>query len=176
VADKPGHILEIPDSLGRDVDRAKEGKIAPPPMEAFMSDAALEQVEAQSTAAAAPVHAESLQPITQAEAGRRTTFGGETLPGLPSTRRVIPAPFRRPSINISHHGRTWQPCRAEEIVPGDTVPGVGVVASAEPVTRYEAVAGVPDVAIGVKVIITGISGISQAFDPAEQLQAHRLER
>lgn len=134
MADKPGHVLEIPDSLGRDVDKAREGKIAPPPVEAFMSPAALEQAE--KAASTAPVHAEDLRPISKAEAGRRTTFDGETLPGVPATRRVIPAPFRRPRIAIDHHGKTWQTVRADQVREGDIVPGLGRVAEAGEMVLY----------------------------------------
>jgi hypothetical protein len=173
--DKPEHVIEIPESLGRDVDKAREGKLKGDlPIEAFMSDAALEQVDRQTQAAATPVHAEDLTPISKADAAQRTIIPrGGPLPSMPSTRRVIPAPFRRPRIDISHHGRSWQLCRADEIAAGDTVPDVGLVASAQIVTRYETVAGVPDVAIGMKVILRGVSGTELAFDPGQQVRAHR---
>jgi hypothetical protein len=171
--DKPAHIIEIPDSLGRDVDRYREGKGEAPPMDAFMSDESLAQVEAQTAAAATPVHAEDLVPISAGEAAERTTIRGETLPRMPTTRRVIPAPFRRPSIRITHHGRAWQPCRAEDVEVGDTVPDLGLVTDRQIVTRYATVAGVPDVAIGMKVILTGAGGIEQAFDLTEPVRAHR---
>jgi hypothetical protein len=171
--DRPPEIIEISESLGRDVDRWREGNGPAPPMEAFMSDESLEQVDRQTRAAGAPVHAEDLVPISAAEAATRTTFDGETLPRLPTTRRVIPAPFRRPSINITHHGRQWMPCRAELVEVGDTVPDVGRVVHRELVNRYETIAGVPDVAVGVKVILTGAGGIRRAFDPQEQIRAHR---
>ena len=173
MADKPAHVIEISDSLGRDVDKFREGRGEAPPMEAFMSDASLEQAERQTAAAAAPVHAEDLVPISRAEAARRTTFDGQTLPNMPTTRRVIPPPFRRPSISIAHHGRSWQPCRAEHVEVGDTVPDLGRVTSRQIVTRYETVAGIPDVAAGLKVILTGAGGIERSFDPAEQVRAHR---
>jgi hypothetical protein len=174
--DKPAEIIEISDALGRDVDKARAGKLKHDlPVEAFMSEQAIEQVAAETAAAAAPVHAEDLKPITRAEAARRETFDGEHLPsGLPRMKRVIPAPYRRDRIDISHHGRTWQPCRAGEVQVGDTVPGIGEVVKAEPVIRYETVAGVPDVAIGMKVKLTGKGGIVQAFDPGDQLRAHRV--
>lgn len=134
MADKPGHVLEIPDSLGRDVDKAREGKIAPPPIEAFMSPAALEQAE--KAASTAPVHAEDLRPISHAEAARRTTFDGEHMPGVPATRRVIPAPFRRDRIAIDHHGKTWQTVRADQVREGDIVPDLGLVTTADEMVLY----------------------------------------
>jgi hypothetical protein len=174
LADKPGHIIEIPDSLGRDVDAFREGRGPAPGVEAFMSPAALKQAEAQTAAAAAPVHAEDLVPITAAEAAARTTFGGEALPpGLPRLRRVIPAPYQRERISIGRHGRTWQPCTAGDIEVGDTVPGLGLVVRREEVVRYETVAGVPGVATGMDVKLTGKGGIERPYDPGTPLRAHR---
>lgn len=173
--DKPAHILEIPDSLGRDVDAFYEGKRPAPDISAFMSDEALAQVDAQTAAASAPVYAEDLVPISKAEAARRTTFDGETLPSMPATRRVIPEPFRRPRINLDRHGREWTTCRAEDVKAGDMVVDVGRVgADAEVFTRYETVAGVPDVAVGVKVKLTGISGNQVVLDHGTRVRAFRL--
>ena len=102
-------MLSIPDSLGRDLDKAAAGKIPAPPIEAFMSDAALEQVARNTAASGAPVHAEDLRPISAAEAAARTTFDGERLPSLPATRRVIPPPFRRDRSPVA--GSTARPGR-----------------------------------------------------------------
>lgn len=171
--ERPGEIIEISESLGRQVDKFRAGTGPAPPMEAFMSDASLEQVEKQTAAAATPVHAEDLIPISSAEAQRRTTFDGEHLPNMPTMRRVIPAPFQRPRIAIDHHGRTWQPCKAEDVQVGDTVPDVGRVVDRQLVTRYEPIAGVPHVAVGMKVILTGAGGITRDFDPQKPIRAHR---
>jgi hypothetical protein len=173
--DKPAHILEIPDSLGRDVDRYREGKGPAPPMEAFMSDAALAQVERQTAAAAAPVHAEDLIPISKAEAARRTTLDGETLPNMPATRRVIPAPFRRERIDLDRHGREWTSCPAEDVKKGDMVVDVGRIdRDAELVTLRGTVAGVTDVATGMEVVLTGIAGNQVKFAPGSRVRAFRL--
>jgi hypothetical protein len=175
--DRPAHILEIPESLGRDVDAFYAGKRPAPPVEAFMSDAALQQVEQQTRAASAPVHAEDLVPISKAEAAARTTFDGEHLPRVPATRRVIPAPFRRPRFDLDRHGRDWTTCRADDVAPGDMVAVDGTsfrVAAVEPVLRYEVVAGIPDVAVGMKVIITGIAGNQLVFEPGSNVRAFRL--
>jgi hypothetical protein len=172
--DKPDHIIEIPDSLGRDVDAFREGRGEAPPMEAFMSDASLEQVERQTAQAAAAVPAESLTPISAARAAEMTRFDGETLPNLPRTRRVIPAPFQRQRISITRHGRRWMPCLAEDVRPGDTVPGVGLVTARQVVRRHESVAGASGVTVGMKVILTGKGGASVTLDAHERVQAHRL--
>jgi hypothetical protein len=172
VTDKPAHILEIPDSLGRDVDKAREGKLKNPlPVEAFMSEGALQEVQDRSSA---PVHAEDLVPITKAEAARRTTFDGEHLPRVPANRRVLPAPFRRERVSLDRHGRAWQSCRADAVQAGDVVPEVGRVAGIDTDIRYETVAGIPDVATGMKVILVGIDGSRTALDPAQQVRAFRL--
>lgn len=134
MADKPGHVLEIPESLGRDVDKAREGKIPAPPIEAFLSPGALEQAEKMTSAE--PVHAEDLVPISKAEAARRTTFDGEHLPAVPTTRRVIPPPFRRQRISIDHHGKTWQSVRADQVLEGDIVPDLGRVAEVAEAVLY----------------------------------------
>lgn len=172
--DKPGHIIEIPDSLGRDVDRWKAGKGEAPPVEAFMSDTALSQVQAQTEQVARAVPAESLTPISKAQAAELTRFDGEHLPAIPRTQRVIPPPFRRPRIDISHHGRTWQRIAVEDVAEGDTVPGIGLVVRTETVRRFARVDGHPDVVEGMKVILTGKGGARVAFDLGERVLAHRL--
>jgi hypothetical protein len=172
--DRPDHIIEIPDSLGRDVDAFREGRGEAPPMEAFMSDASLEQVERQTAQAASAVPAESLTPISAAQAAEMTRFDGETMPNLPRTRRVIPPPFQRQRISITRHGRRWMPCLAEDVRPGDTVPGIGLVTARQVVRRHESVAGTSGVTVGMKVILTGKGGTSVSLDAHERVQAHRL--
>jgi hypothetical protein len=176
VSDRPAHIIEIPDSLGRDVDKAREGKLKGTlPIEAFMSEEAVAEVAGQTAAASAPVHAEDLWAISPAEAATRSTFNGETLPDHPVPRRVIPAPFQRPRIAIDHHGRGWTTCPVDKIAEGDMVVDIGRIArDAETVIRYETVAGIPDVAVGMKVVLTGISGNRVPFEPGTRVRAFRL--
>jgi hypothetical protein len=142
-------------------------------MEAFISEPVLEEI-ARNTDAAATVREQDMVPITKAEAASRITFDGEHLPRVPSTRRVLPAPFRRERISLDRHGRAWTQCRADEVAAGDVVPDVGKIAETEQVLRYETVAGVPDVAVGMKVILTGVAGNRAAFDPGHPLRAFRL--
>lgn len=172
MSDKPAHILEIPESLGRDVDKAREGKLKNAlPVEAFLSEGAL--AEAERNTQALPVHQEDLIPISPAEAASRTTFNGEGMPGLPKLRRVIPAPFSRDRVDLTRHGRTWQTCRADEVAAGDMVVDVGRVVSAEPVIRYETVAGIPDVATGMSVVIKGAGGNELVLQPGDSVRAFR---
>lgn len=174
MSDKPGHILEIPDSLGRDVDRFRAGDGPAPPVEAFMSEAALEEV-ARNTDAAATVREQDLVPITKAEAARRVTFDGESLPRVPSARRVLPAPFRRERVDLTRHGRAWTTCRADQVTPGDVVPDVGRIESAETVRRFEPAGDEGSgVAVGMKILLTGVAGNRAAFEPGEDVRAFRL--
>ena len=136
MADKPGHIIEISDALGRDVDKAKAGKLKQDlPIEAFMTDAALSELAARNKPAEA-VHAENLTAISPAEARRRQTFNGETLPDTPQVRRVIPAPFKRPSMTAGSHGKTWRHIRADKIRPDDIIPDIGLVTAVKEETVY----------------------------------------
>lgn len=194
MAEKPGHILEIPDSLGRDVDKAKAGNLKNPlPVEAFMSDAALQQVAAQTQAAAQPVHAGQLRPISSAEAAHRRTFNGDTLPDFPQSRRVIPAPFQRPSINGGRHGKSWQYVPASQIAKDDIVPDVGLVTDVREETVYATVGEVlgvepgqliaPDttlaaeekVAVGIAVVVISKGGTVRAFRQGDQVRVFRKD-
>lgn len=166
-------MLEIPASLSRDLDKAAAGKIPAPPIEAFMSDAALEQAERSTRASTEPVHAEDLRPISRAEAARRTTFDGEHLPGVPATRRVIPPPFRRPSARGGQHGKVWQSVRADHVHQDDMTECVGKVASAVSRLHREEVAGVPDVAAWVEVVLTGVGGVTVTVNAAAPVRVFR---
>jgi hypothetical protein len=170
--DKPAHILEISDALGRDVDRARAGTLKRAlPVEAFMSDASLN--EAERSMAALPVHQGDLVPISPAEAASRTTFDGESLPSLPKLRRVIPEPFRRERVSLDRHGRAWQNCRADLVAKGDVVPGVGRVVKTEHKISYGTVAGMSDVATGMSVVITGVGGNVLNLQPGDSVKAFR---
>ncbi len=200
--DKPGHILEIPDSLGRDVDKAKAGKLkADLPVEAFMSDAALEQVTRQSQQRAEAVHAETMIPISRAEAAARTTFtrDGEQVPVVPAVRRVIPPPFRRPRIEAGQHGKTWQMAKASTLREGDIIPDIGRLELAEERTVYarreDVLAGTPwanpvtagpgntlpvqphevadFVAIGLVVLVRGAGGAVRAYRESDDVRVFR---
>ena len=134
----------------------------------------LTSLAVQTAAAAAPVHAEDLTPISRDEAARRTTFDGQSLPAMPSTRRVIPAPFRRDRISgAEHHGKTWQSVRADQVRAGDIVPDLGLVASAHERLRRETVAGVAGVPTRVEFVLTGAGGVVRALRPDAQVRVFR---
>lgn len=176
--EKPAHILEIPDSLGRDIDKARADPSRPAiPIESFMSDQALETAEAL-TRRAEPVHAEDLTPISHADARQRTTFDGEHMIRAPATRRVIPAPFRRQSIDLIVPGEKkpeWVSIRADQVLEGDIVVDIGKVVASDTAVRRMKVAGVEDVAVGTDVTLTGAGGVIRTFDAAHKVRAFHLE-
>jgi hypothetical protein len=185
--DRPGGMLEISPALERDMDKAAAGKIPAPPIEAFMSDAALQDAQDATTAAAAPVHAENLRPISGAEAARRSTFDGTTLPGHGRQRRVIPAPFRRDrAVGAVHHGKEWVTVRAWQLEAGDIVPGTGLVTSVGTRNRYKTRGEVmgreelsfasrsdDPIAVGVDVILRGAGGVETILDSSSEVRAFR---
>lgn len=133
-------------------------------MEAFFSDEALESMVPGSE----PVRAESLAPISPAEAASRSTFNGSTLPRHPVTRRVIPAPYRRDSIRAGRHGKTWQEALAGTVRPGNMVPDVGMVIAVDQQIRRED--GIP---VGMELVIIGAGGNELVADPGERLRVFR---
>ena len=167
-------MVQLTPALERDLDKAAAGKIGPPPIEAFMSDSALQAAEDATRAASAPVHAEDLRPISKAEAARRTTFGGEILPSMPAPRRVIPAPFRRPTATGGAHGKSWhESVRADDLGVGDIIPDLGRVIRLREVIRREDIGGVQGVAAGTDVEVTGAGGLVRTFDAAVRLRVFR---
>jgi hypothetical protein len=175
----------VPDKVAEHLDAGHDV-----PVEAMVSEAAMEQFEDHLKSQAAPVHAEDLIPVRRDDpriAG--PGFGnGEVLPKVPQRRRVIPAPFRRPSIHIDHHGKSWQGRRADQIEAGDIVPDVGRVAHADLRTRYVELREVVDpvemrgrypstpVAAGLEVALTGIDGREHLFEPSQQVRVFTAAR
>jgi hypothetical protein len=197
-----GHGGKVPgkwkDSLPIIPDRAAElldaGRDVP--LEALVSDKALEGFAAHVAKQAEPVHAEDLIPVSRNDpriAG--PSFGnGSTLPNVPKMRRVIPAPFQRPSIHIDHHGKTWQRKLVTALKAGDIVPDVGRLAF-DPfrVVRYrkrseltaslmppawqkelsadsDVQAGDVDVAVGVEYLLRGIDGKTRCYREGDQVR------
>jgi hypothetical protein len=166
-------MLEISPAVARDMEKAKEGKIPAPPIEAFMSDDMASKIESASKLPTQPVHAETLRPITRGEANRRTTITGNTLPSMPAPRRVIPAPFQRPTVNGGTHGKSWQNVRAGQVAAGDIIPEVGLVFSTHELLERETVAEVDGVPTRVSIVVTSISGDRHKFAPEHQLRVFR---
>jgi hypothetical protein len=175
----------VPDRVAEHLDSGRDV-----PVEAMVSEKAMEQFEDHLKRQAEPVHAEDLIPVSRDDPRiSGPSFGnGSTLPKVPQRRRVIPAPFRRPSIHIDHHGRTWQVRRADQAEPGDIVPDVGRVASAVSRVRYVPRSYVvseslldgrdPDeqVAFGLEVALTGIDGREHLFEPSQRIRVFTAAR
>lgn len=171
--DRPGGMLEISPALERDLDKAAQGKIPAPPIEAFMSDAALQEAQDATDAASAPVHAEDLTPISPVEAAARRTQHGESLPSMPTMRKVIPAPFRRPSVTGGSHGKRWQLVRAGQVARGDIIPDLGLVTGTEERVIRESVAGVGEVPVRTEIAVTGAGGLTRQFRLDAQVRVFR---
>lgn len=131
-----------------------------------------------------PLRAEDLKPISKAEATRRRTFTGEGMPSFPTTRRVIPPPYQRPSATIRQdHGKTWQTCRMDQVEPGDMVAGCGLITEREDRIRYDdieiAVVGQPEsshtikAAVGTDVYLTNVSGDQFSSDAVSIVRVFR---
>lgn len=129
----------IPDAV---VEKIQKGEDVPLEQ---ISRAAAEMKAARDTDKARPLHQETLTPTTRAHANTLMTGNPQghlqrgTMPRAPSTRRVIPPPFKRESISIRVPGEPvpeWRNLRASQVLEGDIVPGVGRVISSERRTRY----------------------------------------
>lgn len=122
--DEGQSFLNIPDSLGRDID---SGKAANRDITDFLPDSMSQQLLDMSSPG--PVHAENLIPISaQQGAGLRTIDPASgSLPKMPATRRVIPAPYKRDRAVGGSHGKAWMLTTAEKIAPGDIVTDVGLI-------------------------------------------------
>lgn len=158
--------LPISDAMGRDIDKgiANGRDIAD-----FLPDAVAQEMLDMSRPG--PVHAENLIPISPDHAREMRTQKGDTLPKMPATRRVIPAPYRRDRITGGRHGKSWQEVPPSAIQPGDIITDIGLVVIVGTAIRYESVAdNVPEgtelamwrpedkVAMSMDVVVTGAGG------------------
>jgi hypothetical protein len=146
------------------------------PLEELAGSRAPEILEQARQSRSAPVHAQDLKPISREEATRRTTFGGDSMPSFPSTRKVIPAPFKRPSISLSSREgdrREWHTVRADSIREDDIVVDLGKVRFVRHFIQREDVAGVIGVATGVLVTLYGPE-ITRSYDDYQQVTAFVL--
>ena len=187
--DRPAGMLQIPRSTEKEVEKWRDGKAPAPPVEHFLPDSALAEIERASRAKAEPVRADRLYPITAGEAAARRTQAGAELPKMPAPRRVIPAPFQRPRVTGGSHGKAWQEIRAENLSLGDIVPGVGRVVARSVRTVYvsreaaeqpgpltgpvSAEPGEDKVAVGEVVLVEGAGREVKAFRFGTYAQAFR---
>lgn len=171
--DRPGGILEISPALERDMEKAKQGKIPNPPIEAFMSDNMVSEIEKTAALPSQPIHAETLRPITRGEANRRTTFNGETLPNMPAPRRVIPPPFQRPSVRGGSHGKTWRNVKADQVRTGDIIPDLGRVIDVREVLYRETIGEYQGVPTKIVWRLSGAGGEVWDVHPDAPLRVFR---
>jgi hypothetical protein len=172
------NIPYMTDPMKRALDTGKDL-----PIEQMVSDKGLDQINKAKLERAAPVHAETLRPMTQAAAAQRTMFRGDgVLPQAPSTRRIIPKPFQRERIVLSGahgHGKVWSNVRAEQIREGDIIPDIGMVDFTLETTRREDIAHEGDyelndgVATGTLIYVEGAGGNNAVFAPHQQVRVFR---
>lgn len=179
-------FLPISDAMARDLDNGRAGNRT---YEDFIPDSALQAMKDDQDRRSV-VRGEDLIPISKAEAARRTTFDGESLPtGIPSTRRVIPAPFKRDRVVGGRHGKTWhEGMAAKEIRARDIIPDIGLVRRVEHYVRHEEVShphihdgdgtveGCPGCfppAVGVDVQVIGGDGRYHVLDAEASVRVFR---
>ncbi len=185
MADSPaGGFLPISDAMGRDLDNGRADNKA---LDDFIPDTVLQEMKDRQDAQTT-VRAQDLIPISKADAARRTTFGGETMPSLPKSRRVIPAPYRRDRVVGGKHGKSWHEMAAAGVEPGDIIPDVGLVQAVSTEVRHGALwaqhihedAGTVDgcpgcfaPAEGLDVIVYGGDGQPSRYDSKVILRVFR---
>lgn len=169
----PNGVPIIPDKVADKISQGKRNFS----IEEVVGEKAVEAIAAGNAQRGAPIHAEALRPMSREEARQRTTFDGQSLPNLPTTRRVIPAPFKRPVINLQVPGaprKEWRYIRADELAEGDIVPGVGKVVEVGSHIDRRTVAGVEGVAVNTFVFAVGQGGQVGVYEPHEQVRAFRF--
>lgn len=185
-------FLPISDSMGRDLD---SGRAIGRDVADFLPDSVLQELYDASHPG--PVHAENLVPISPAAAKEMRTQTGDTLPKMPATRRVIPAPYKRDRITGGRHGKKWTTCAAQDIHPGDIITGIGLIVRVERrvvyATREQVAQGMansatllgvpgfpvpghdPDdlVAVGEATLVLGAGGNTARYRAAEEVKVFR---
>ena len=186
-------FLPISNGMAKDID---SGKAAGRDFADFLPDSVAQELYDQSRPG--PVRAENLVPISKAEAKRRLTFDGDTMPKFPATRRVIPAPYQRDRVTGGQHGKKWRELVAQQIHPGDIIPDIGLVVRVEERTLYatrsdaeaghahvDPLVGGPDgeipagyaeedvVAAGMAVLVVGAGGNVSVFRPDSEGRVFR---
>lgn len=139
-------------------------------------------IEERSKRAGEPLRMEGLKPLPPEMMSQRTPRG--VIPGgagaldmVPSMRKTIPAPFKRPRIDIDHHGKTWGYLRARDVAAGDIVVDFGKIERVTPYVHHEpdfTSRGRPTVATREGIILTNIAGDGMDVDSHEQLRVFRV--
>lgn len=175
-------MLHISDAMARDID---SGKAAGRDVADFLPDDMAQQLYDMSSPG--PVHAENLIPISarQGEDMRRIDPASGSLPKMPATRRVIPAPFKRDRVTGGSHGKKWLLVTAGKVMPGDIITDLGLVTEIEHKLRYTDVADFAEggaagpwaaddkVPSGMDVTVTGAGGKAVTWDAGHEVQVFR---
>lgn len=171
----PERLPTLPDKV---VDNLRKGRNVP--IEELAGPDAPAILDEARRRKEAPIHAENLTAISKEQAALMRNFNpsgapdGNTMPNFPAQRRIIPAPFNRPSISLTTRPgdrRTWQTVRADKVREGEIVVDLGLVVSIVLRTRYEEIAGVR-AATGFEVVLVGPEQ-ALAYDPHELVRAFR---
>jgi hypothetical protein len=150
----------IPDKVAEALDKGVDV-----PLEAMVSGPAQEMLEDRIAERNRPLRMENLIPVPKGDPRvAPPALDGRTLPRVPQMRRVIPAPYQRPSATIRQdHGRSWQELAAREVAEGDIVTGIGRVTVVQH-GRFDVL--LPAVALGDQTevaVLEGMGGIKKVF-------------
>jgi hypothetical protein len=132
--------------------------------------------EERQKRASAPVHMEGLKPLPAGMARMPNGVipgGSDATTLVPSMRRSVPAPFKRESVNVGRHGKTWQYLPADQVAPGDIVVDFGRVVQRASRIRYGEIAG-RKVAVGDEILLVNPLEEVRPFDPADQIRVFRV--
>lgn len=182
--------LPISNAMGRDID---SGKAASKDLADFLPDSVAQELYDQTTANRGPVHAENLIPISREQGTdlRRIDPAAGTLPRFPSTRRVIPAPYKRDRAVGGSHGKAWTLVLAGKIVAGDIITDIGLVTAVQERMLYGTVsdftgqhgdqpadaagqwAAGDKVATGTEYVVTGAGGRIVAYPASAEVKVFR---
>lgn len=132
MADEGKGILNLTPGMTKDLD---SGKAKDRDITDFLPDSMAQELYDQSHPG--PVHAENLIPITPAEGAKMRQITPGSLPKMPATRRVIPAPYKRDRVVGGSHGKAWTLVRGEQVREGDIITGVGLVTNVEVGVVYD---------------------------------------
>ena len=96
------------------------------------------------------------------------------LPSVPRRQRVIPAPFRRNRIDISHHGREWLVVPARTLRKDDLVVDRGKIVDTQWLIEYDTIEG-PGMPVQAPVAewlrVSFLSGEVYQYFPHEGVRA-----
>lgn len=186
MAEGGSKYLPISDGMAKDID---SGKAATRDLADFLPDAVAQELYDSSNPG--PVHAENLIPISPQQGAAMRAIDPESgsLPKFPSTRRVLPAPFKRDVVTGGSHGKAWTLVTAERVRPGDIVTDMGLISAVEEQIVYENLdlfvhgesgpehlgTWKPDdkVATGKQYLITGGSGKQVTWPAGREVKVFR---